>query len=66
MSQGTFSDTLIQLEAFKRIFVFCAKMDFFSKGRTIRKVMGGGGVGDFQSAGIFFYAQCLCRNFFFS
>ena len=34
------------------------------KGRTIRKVMGG--VGDFQSAGIFFYAQCLCRNFFFS
>ena len=32
MSQGTFLDTLIRLEAFKRIFVFCPKIDFFSKG----------------------------------
>ena len=29
MSQGTFSDTLIRLEAFKRIFVFRPKIDFF-------------------------------------
>ena len=36
------------------------------KGRTIRKVMGGGGgVGDFQLVRIFFFAHCLCRNFFF-
>ena len=32
MSQGTFLETLIRLEAFKRIFVFCPKLDFFSKG----------------------------------
>ena len=32
MSQGTFLDTLIRLEAFKRIFVFGPKIDFFSKG----------------------------------
>ena len=31
MSQETFSDTLIRLEAFKRIFVFCPKLDFFSR-----------------------------------
>ena len=29
MSQGTFLDTLMRLEAFKRIFVFGPKMDFF-------------------------------------
>ena len=34
-----------------------------SKGRTIRKVMGG--EGNFQLARIFFFAHCLCRNFFF-
>ena len=32
MSQGTFQDTLIRLEAFKRIVVFCAKIDFFPRG----------------------------------
>ena len=34
------------------------------KGRTIRKVIGGG-VGNFQLARMFFFAHCLCRNFFF-
>ena len=35
------------------------------KGRTIRKVMGGGGgEGDFQLARFFFFVFCLCRNFF--
>ena len=34
------------------------------KGRTIRKVMGAGGGGDFQLARIIFFAHCLCRNFF--
>ena len=29
MSQGTFLDTLIRLEAFKRIFAFRPKIDFF-------------------------------------
>ena len=29
MSQGTFSDTLIRLEALKRTVVFCPKIDFF-------------------------------------
>ena len=29
MSQGTFSDALTRLEAFKRIFVFCPKSTFF-------------------------------------
>ena len=29
MSQRTVSDTLIRLEAFKRIFVFCLKIDSF-------------------------------------
>ena len=33
------------------------------KGRTIRKVIGGGG--DFQLARIFFFAHCFCRNIFF-
>ena len=33
MSQGTFLDTLIRLEAFKRIFVFCPKLDFFQRGK---------------------------------
>ena len=32
MSQGTFLETLTRLEALKRIFVFCPKIDFFSKG----------------------------------
>ena len=32
MSQGTFLDTLIRLEAFKRIFVFSPKIDFFARG----------------------------------
>ena len=32
MSQGTFSDTLIRFEAFKRIFVFGPKIDFFPRG----------------------------------
>ena len=35
-----------------------------SKGRTIRKVRGRG-VGNFQLARFFFFAHCLCRNFFF-
>ena len=38
-------------------------MLFFS-GRTIRKVMGGGG-GIFSLHEFFFYAHCLCRIFFF-
>ena len=32
MSQGTFLETLIRLEAFKRIFVFRPKLDFFARG----------------------------------
>ena len=35
----------------------------FPKGRTIRKVMRGGG-GDFRAAGIFFRYQIPCMNFF--
>ena len=35
MSQGTFSDTLTQLEAFKRIFVFRPKMDFFPRDKLM-------------------------------
>ena len=36
------------------------------KGQTIRKVMGGGGVGDFQFAGIFFFScSVLVHEFFF-
>ena len=38
MSQGTFSDTLIRLQAFKRIFVFRPKIDFFPMGKS--KVFG--------------------------
>ena len=34
MSQGTFSDTLIGLEAFKRIFVFRPKIDFLPRGKS--------------------------------
>ena len=30
-----------------------------TEGWTIRKVMGGGGVGDFQFAGIFFFLFCF-------
>ena len=35
MSQGTFSDTLIRLEAFKTIFVFRPKLDFFLRGKSM-------------------------------
>ena len=35
-----------------------------TKGRTIRKVMGGGG-GIFSLHEFFFFAHCLCRNCFF-
>ena len=35
MSQGRFSDTLIRLEAFKRIFVFRPQMDFFPRGKSL-------------------------------
>ena len=34
MSQKTFSDILIRLEAFERIFVFCQKIDFFPRGKS--------------------------------
>ena len=33
MSQGTFSDLLIRLEAFKRIFVFRPEIDFLPRGK---------------------------------
>ena len=33
MSQGMFSDLLIRLEAFKRIFVFRPKIDFSPGGK---------------------------------
>ena len=32
---GSFSDTLIRLEAFKRIFVFRPKIDFFPRGKSM-------------------------------
>ena len=35
MSQGMFLDTLIRLEAFKRIFVFRPKIDFFPRGKSM-------------------------------
>ena len=35
MSQETFSDTLIQLEAFKRIFAFPLKIDYFPRGKPM-------------------------------
>ena len=34
------------------------------KGQTIRKVMGGGGGGNFSTAGIFFRYQIPCMIFF--
>ena len=34
MSQGMFSDTLIRLKAFKRIFLFRPKMDFSPRGKS--------------------------------
>ena len=34
-------------------------------GRTIRKVMGGGGVGNFQLARIFFFRSLLVQEFSF-
>ena len=34
MSMGTFWDTLIRLEAFKRTFVFRLKIDFFERGKS--------------------------------
>ena len=38
-----------------------------TKGRTIRKVMGGGGgLGDFQLARYFFFRPLLVQEFFFS
>ena len=33
MSQGTFSDLLIGLEAFKRMFVFRPQIDFLPRGK---------------------------------
>ena len=35
MSQETFSDILIRLEPFKRIFVFRPKIDFFPRGKSM-------------------------------
>ena len=35
MSQGTFSDTVIRLKVFKRIFVFRRKINFFSRGKFL-------------------------------
>ena len=35
MSQGTFSDLLIQLGAFKRIFAFGPKIDFSPRGKPM-------------------------------
>ena len=35
MSHGTFSDTLIRMDAFKRIFVFGPKIDFLPKGKSM-------------------------------
>ena len=35
MSQVTFSDTLIRLEAFKRILVFRPKVDFLPRGKSL-------------------------------
>ena len=34
LSQGTFSDTLIRLEASKRIFLFRSKVKFFPRGKS--------------------------------
>ena len=59
LSRGWFNPFLL-------VFLF-----LLSKGRTIRKVMGGGGVGgvgwgkgNFRAAGIFFRYQIPCMNFF--
>ena len=51
MAQGTFSNTLIGLEAFKRIFVFRPKIDFFPrcKSRVFRPKQGNFLVGIFHS-----------------
>ena len=35
MSKGTFPDTLIRLNAFKRIFVFGPKIDFLPRGKSM-------------------------------
>ena len=35
MSKGTFPDTLIRLNAFKRIFVFRPKIDFLPRGKSM-------------------------------
>ena len=53
MSQGTFSNTLNRLEAFKRIFFLRPKIDFFPRGRS--KVFGKK-LPDFKSA--FFTYLC--------
>ena len=54
MSKGTFLDTLIRLEAFKRIIVFCPKIDFFPRGKSM--VFGQNG----QILKLAFFT-CLCR-----
>ena len=35
MSQGTFTDTLIRLEALKTTFVFRPQIDFFLRGKSL-------------------------------
>ena len=55
MSQGTFSDLLIQLEAFKRIIVYRPKMDFFPRFWVKNEQI-------FKSA--FFTPLCPCRKTF--
>ena len=34
MSQGTFLDTVIPLEAFERIFIFRARIEFIPRGKS--------------------------------
>ena len=53
MSQGMFSDTLIRLEAFKRILFLRPKIDFFPSGRS-RDF--GQKLSNFKSA----FFTCLC------
>ena len=35
MSQGTFLDTLLPFEAFKRVFEFRLKVDFFRRSKSM-------------------------------
>ena len=51
MSLRTFQDTLIRLEAFKRIFVFRPKIDFFGFWSKMTK-FGGRQSSPFMSLGI--------------